>query len=66
MTILAKYYEKNLNIRTSTKEQSEMVKEQMLAKLRELELMTVNQKFIKASEVSKKINSMRNFLLEGK
>jgi hypothetical protein len=64
MTILAKYYEKNLNIRTSTKDQHEQLKSSLLESIREIELMTDGNKFIKSSELSKKINEMRKLLMK--
>jgi hypothetical protein len=62
-TILAKYYEANLGIRTSTKDQLDQLKENMLATLRELELIASTNKFTKSTEVNKKINEMRKHLL---
>jgi len=63
MTILAKYYEAHLGLRTSTKDQLEKLKEDMLATLRELELAAGEVKFIKSGDVIKKIAEMRKQLL---
>lgn len=63
MTILSKYYEKNLNIRTSTKDQIEQLKKDVLKGLREMELLTDKNSFVKSSELSKKITEIRKLLI---
>jgi hypothetical protein len=63
MTILAKFYEKNLGIRTSTKEKIELLKEQMLKSIREMELMMDKKSHVKTSDMTKKINEMRKVLI---
>jgi hypothetical protein len=61
-TILAMYYERSLGVRTSTKEQCELLKENMLKELREIEILT-DQKFVKSSLIVKKIAEMRKMLM---
>jgi hypothetical protein len=63
-TILAQYYEKTLGIRTSTKDMCEQMKTDMLECIREIELMGSTQKFLKTSEVMKKLSAVRNTLLK--
>jgi hypothetical protein len=65
-TILAKYYEKTLDIRTSTKESTEKMKETMLNCIREIELMASKNKFLPAKDIMKKLHETRNSLLNNK
>jgi hypothetical protein len=62
-TILAQYYEKNLGIRTSTKEACELMKEQLLKSIREIELMSNGKSHVKSSDVAKKLIEMRKVLM---
>lgn len=62
-TILAKYYEANLGVRSCTKDKLALLKADMLKALRELETTALAAKFVKCSVVSKSINEMRKHLL---
>ena len=65
MTVLAKYYEKNLSIRTCSKEKTELLKETVLKNIRDLEVLCSEQKsHIKISEVLKTISTIRKTLLK--
>jgi hypothetical protein len=61
-TILAQYYERTLGVRSSAKEQCELLKENMLKELREIEMLT-DAKFVKSSLLVKKIADMRKLLM---
>lgn len=61
-TILAMYYERVLGVRTSTKEQCEQMKENSLKLIREMELLAA-AKYIKSSELMKKLNEMRKLFM---
>lgn len=63
MTILAKYYEKNLGLRSSSKDNLDKVKEEQLKELRELELVASHTKFVKNTVILSAINKMRKQLL---
>jgi len=63
MTILAKYYEANLGIRTSQKDTIDLLKKQVLDTIREVELLTSNNKFVKSSAIIAKLADLRkNFI----
>lgn len=59
MTILAKFYEISLGIKTSSKDKNE----KLLANIREIETMNTKSGFIKLSEITKKLNEMKKILL---
>jgi hypothetical protein len=62
-TILAQYYERTLNIRTSTKEQNEKMKEDLLKLIRDVEVIGSGKDFIKMSIVATKLIEMRKILM---
>jgi len=63
MTILAMYYEKHLGIRTSTKEQCEKMKEDVLKLIRDIELIGDKKSHVKTTDVAKKLVEMRKILM---
>ena len=63
LTILAKYFEKTLDVRTSTKEQCEKMKDDLNKMIRELEIMGSGKSHIKTSDVQKKLIEMRKVIL---
>ena len=62
-TVLAQYYERTLGIRSSTQDKCEKMKEDLLKMIREIELIANGQKFVKTSEVQKRLITMRTTLL---
>lgn len=63
MTILAQYFERMLDVRTSAKDQCEKMKEDMLKTIREIELITNGKSHVKVSDVLTKLGAMRTTLL---
>lgn len=61
-TILAKYYERNLGVRSSTKEQMELLKENLLKEIREIEVLA-DSKFVKSSILLTRLGDMRKMLM---
>lgn len=62
-TILAKFYEANLGVRSSTKEQNELLKDKMLKSIREIQLLENKSGFIQFKELAKKLAEMQKILL---
>lgn len=63
LTILAKFYEANLGIRTTIKENNDLMKQTLLNNIREIELMNTKSGFIKYTEIAKKLGEMKKILL---
>jgi len=63
MTMLAKYYERVLNIRTTTQDKCQLMKDNLTKLIRDIEMLTNGKSHIKSSEVSTKLVAMRKELL---
>jgi hypothetical protein len=63
-TILAKYYESQLGMRTTQKDNVDKLTTEMLALIREMEIMASKAQWVKSSAIGPVIGKMRKLLTQ--